>query len=100
MMEASLQRVKAPDPFMVLPLVVVGIDLLTPFLIWKGVLPPAVRWGSHMAIALMMLISILRMLRQDRIPRLFWLVPAAAVLWGAVAMGRGQGPSATVWGLW
>ena len=83
-----------------LPILAIGIDLFTPFLIWKGILPAGIRWGSHLAVFLMIMISFLRMLVFDHIPRTFWLLPAISMLWTYVALANGQGLPATIWGLW
>lgn len=76
------------------------VDLFTPYLIWKGLLPPLIRWGSHVAVALMILISLLRMLAFDYIPRSFWCIAAVSVIGAFVAIGHGQGIPATIWGVW
>ena len=89
-----------PDIFVVLPIFALCIDLFTPFLIWKGVLPAAVRWGSHAAIAIMIMVSVLRMLNFNHIPRFVWLMAVIALIWSYVAIGQGQGVPSTIWGLW
>ena len=89
-----------PDIFVLLPIFALCIDLFTPFLIWKNVLPAAIRWGSHAAILIMIMVSILRMLSFNHIPRFFWLFVAISLTWSYVALGQGQGIPSTVWGVW
>jgi len=86
--------------FEFLPFLALCIDLFTPYLIWKGILPSAIRWGSHAAVATMIVVSLLRMLRFDHIPRSFCFIVVVAVIWSFVAMGNGQGLPSTVWGVW
>lgn len=86
--------------FEFLPIMALCIDLFTPFLIWKNILPSAIRWGSHAAVALMILISLLRMLGFDHIPRSFWGIVAVCLIWLYIAIGNRQAISTTVWGIW
>jgi hypothetical protein len=76
------------------------VDLFTPYLIWKGFVPAQVRWASHAAVAAIMMITLLRMLSFNHIPRSFWLIVAVSLIWSVVAIGNGQGLPATVWGVW
>lgn len=75
-------------------------DLLTPFLIWKGVLPGFVRWASHGALALMIADTFARMMLRDHIPLVSGLVVGLSAVGVAVAYLGGQGLTATVWGWW
>jgi hypothetical protein len=75
-------------------------DLLTPFLIWKGVIPAQVRWASHMALAFIILFCFCRMLVYNQIPPMFWLIVAYSLIWVFVALARGQGLVPTIWGWW
>ena len=86
--------------FQFLPILALCIDLFTPFPIWKNILPPAIRWGSHAAVALMIVVTLLRMLSFNHIPRSFWFIVAVSMVWSFVAIGNGQGILPTVWGVW
>ncbi len=84
----------------ILFLVALCTDLITPFLIWKDILPASVRWISHIAIAVMILGCFIRMLVFNHIPRAFWLITAVSLIWAFVAASRGQGIMSTIWGWW
>jgi hypothetical protein len=75
-------------------------DLFTPILIWNGIIPGNIRWLSHIAIAIMILIIPLRMLVFNRIPFIFWLICIFSVVGIFTALLTGQGISATIWGWW
>ncbi|HNB35020.1 MAG TPA: hypothetical protein PK414_02300 [Anaerolineales bacterium] len=88
------------DVFLLLPILAVCVDLFTPYLIWIGVLPAQLRWGSHAALAAMILVSIFRMLGYNRIPLSFLAIACISVFWSYIAIGHGQGLASTVWGVW
>jgi hypothetical protein len=88
------------DVFIFLPVLAVCVDLFTPYLIWKNILPAQIRWGSHVALAAMIPISVLRMLGFGHIPRSFWFILAVSTLWSFVAISNGQGIVSTIWGVW
>ena len=96
----SIKRKYSIEFLTLLPIVPLCIDLFTPFLIWKNFIPAVVRWGSHFAIALMILVTFTRMLGFNRIPRAIWLIFAISILWSYIAIGHGQGIPATIWGVW
>jgi hypothetical protein len=75
-------------------------DLLTPFLIWKGVLPAYTRWLSHAALVTMIMAAYARMMVMDRIPGAVLALVWVSVTGIAVAVLRGQGIAATAWGWW
>jgi hypothetical protein len=76
------------------------VDIFTPTLIWKGVLPSNLRWVSEAAIAIMIAVIPLRMLLFNKIPRVFWLVLFLSTVGSATALGLGQDLAATIWGWW
>lgn len=80
--------------------VALATDLLTPFLIWKGVLPDFARWLSHAAIVAMIADAYMRMMLTDRVPRVAWLVVWISAVGVVVARFQGQGIAATGWGWW
>ncbi len=88
------------DVFIFLPILAVCVDLLTPYLIWKNILPPEIRWVSHIALVGMVLVSLVRMLGFDLIPLSFWMIAFISVFWSIIAIGNGQGITPTVWGVW
>lgn len=75
-------------------------DLLTPFLIWKGLLPAPVRWLSHLAVAIIISGCYVRMLVSDYIPGVVWLITGLSISGGTIAIMNGQGMIPTVWGWW
>lgn len=76
------------------------VDLLTPFLIWKGVLPSAVRWLSDLAVAGMLVLAFAHMLTLDHIPKLALLIVGFSMIGITVALFEGQSMIATTWGWW
>lgn len=81
-------------------LAVLFIDVFTPFPIWKGFIPSSVRWLSHISIIFAIGLTISRMLLFNYFPRVTLLVLGSSLLWSAVAIAKGQGISATIWGWW
>lgn len=75
-------------------------DLVSPFLIWKGILPAPVRWISDLALVAVLGIIFFRMVVLDRFPLGFWLLAGFAILGMAQATLHGQSPVATMWGWW
>jgi hypothetical protein len=84
----------------VLIIVALATDLVTPFLVWKGVLPGYTRWLSHAAVALMMIGAYVRMMVYDRVPVVAWVIVWVSAAGLCVALLRGQGIGATAWGWW
>ncbi len=81
-------------------LVALVVDLLTPFLIWKGILPSPARWLSHAAVATMVGIACVRMIAFDYIPGVVWVIAGISAIGMTVALLEGQGIIPTVWGWW
>jgi hypothetical protein len=79
-------------------LVALATDLVTPFLIWKGILPAYTRWISHAAVAAMILGAYARMMVYDRVPGSVWVMAWVSIVGTSVALLGGQGLSATIWG--
>jgi hypothetical protein len=75
-------------------------DLITPILIWKGIIPGNLRWLSQVAIAMMIFLIPFRMLAFNRLPFGFWFVIVASFVGILTATLNGQGISATIWGWW
>jgi hypothetical protein len=76
------------------------VDLLTPTLIWKGILPGNLRWMSEGAIAVMIVAIPLRMLSFNKIPKVFWLLAFLSAIGIFTALFTGQGLEVTIWGWW
>lgn len=85
------------DPLLALILVT---ELLTPFLIWKGVLPSFTRWVSDAAVVTIVGLAYARMMVFDQFPSPIWLVVGFSLIGVVTALANGQGILATVWGWW
>jgi hypothetical protein len=96
----TLEKIQNPNKLIYLPVLAFCVDLFTPFLIWKGIIPAEIRWLSHLTIAIMILVTIFRMLIFNHIPRSFLLMLIVAIIWATVALRYGQGILPTAWGLW
>ncbi|MEM7131340.1 MAG: hypothetical protein AAF702_33815 [Chloroflexota bacterium] len=86
-----------------LPLLVAAAlvaDLLTPFLIWKRILPGPARFFGDLIILSMIGHCLWLMLRLDKIPSAFLLIIALSVVGGTVAWHEEQSWQATAWGIW
>lgn len=93
---------KENKDFLFFSLVIVAliVDVLTPYLRWKEVIPAEIRWASHAVIAVMMVLTFLRMMMFDRIPIAFWVILAISLIGSIVAINNNQGYLATAWGWW
>ena len=96
----TVENRNSMNGFMFLLVLALCVDLFTPYLIWKHIIPAEIRWVSHFAIALMIVITVMRMLGFRKVPRAAWLILTISILWGYVAIGHGQGLLASVWGIW
>ncbi len=76
------------------------IDLLTPYFVWKGMLPPNIRWISRAAIALVVAFAFARMMNQGKIPGSLLIVGGLSAIGITVALFEGQGLAETAWGWW
>ena len=85
------------DYFLLLAL---AVDLLTPILISKHILPSQVRYVSQGALAITAVATYARMMVQNRVPGLLWLIAGVSVMGFAVAQLEGQYWAATAWGWW
>ncbi len=85
------------DCFLLLALI---IDLLTPILISKHILPNQVRYVSQGALAMIAVVAYARMMVHNRVPSLLWLIAGITVMGFAVAQLEGQYWGATAWGWW
>jgi hypothetical protein len=73
-------------------------DLLTPFLIWKGIVPAEVRWLSNVVLVVIIILAYARMMTYDRIPGAVWVIVGISVISGSVAIINDQGIVETLWG--
>ncbi len=96
-MDASRSSTKF---LLLLLLMAFAVDLLTPFLVWKGVLPSAVRWLSDLAVAGMLALAIAHMIAFDHIPRAALLILGISLIGITMGLFEGQGIVATGWGWW
>ncbi len=97
---AVAEKKNSIDIFMLLPAAAVLVDLFTPYLIWKNLLPAPIRWISHAALAAILFLTLIRMLGLNRFPLAFWVSIFIAALWSYVAIAYGQGLVPTIWGVW
>ncbi len=97
---AMVEKKNSIDVFMFLPLLAVCVDLFTPYLIWKNILPAEIRWVSHIALVAIILMSFVRMLSFDLIPFSFFIIVFISILWSYVAIDHGQAIVPTIWGIW
>jgi hypothetical protein len=81
-------------------LIALCVDLFTPILIWKGLIPANFRWISYAIVLAMMIGCVFRMLLTDYIPRVFLLIIAFSIIWGFIAIAQGQSALSTLWGWW
>lgn len=94
---------KSPSYFnltTLLLLLAFATDVFTPLLIWKEVIPDTIRWASHGAIVLMILLIPIRILVFNKIPAILWLFIFASAIGIITAVSTGQGIAATIWGWW
>lgn len=94
------KKIEGAGIFNILILLVLATELLTPFLIWKGILPEYFRWVSHAAIAAMMIIAYTRMMVFGWVPGAMWLVAGISVIGVTEAIVVGQDLVPTAWGWW
>jgi hypothetical protein len=100
-MAANQKKKPDLDIFLLLPIVALCVDLFTPYPIWMGFLPSWIRWGSHAAVAAMILVSVFRMFGLKHIPHAALFILAVLVVWSYIARGSsGQGIPVTIWGVW
>jgi hypothetical protein len=85
---------------LILLLLALTVDLVTPVLIWKGMVPAYSRWLSHAVVVAIMVGAYVRMMVLDRIPRGLWLIVWLSAVGIVVALLRGQSIGATLWGWW
>ena len=76
------------------------IDLFTPYLISAGILPGPTRYLSDLCLLVIILLTLVEMLLQDRIPGAFLFVIAFSLVSSVVATFEGQSWMATAWGWW
>ena len=93
----GITEIKWPS---VLILLAFASDLLTPILIWRGILPGNLRWISHGAIMTMLLLIPFRMLAFNQIPVIFWFLCLFSLVGMITSIMSGQGIAPTLWGWW
>jgi putative peptidoglycan lipid II flippase len=76
------------------------VDLVTPTLIWKNIIPGNLRWISDGAMVIMIAAIPLRMLVFKNIPSPFWVIVFLSLIGIFTALFTGQGPVPTLWGWW
>jgi hypothetical protein len=100
--QKSADRISAKPSFPINILLAITLfsELLTPFLIWKGVLPPSTRWLSDAVMLIIIALVYARMIVFDRIPAAMWVIVAFSLIGVTVALLNGQGILPTIWGVW
>lgn len=76
------------------------VDILTPLLVWKRILPDEVRFISQFALLGVAAVAYMRMLAQDRIPSIVLIAGGVSIFGMAMALLEGQTVLATLWGWW
>ena len=91
---------KSSSSISILLVIALLSDLLTPLLIWKGILPASTRWISDAVIVIIIALVYTRMMVFNKIPAALLVIVALSLIGIAVALFNGQGILATVWGWW
>lgn len=76
------------------------LDVFASFLVWKGFLPEEVTSISQMFVAVAVVFAYTRMMILHRIPAAVWALLGVSAIGITVAVFRGQGLAATLWGWW
>ena len=76
------------------------LDLFTSYLTWKGYLPEVVTSISQLLVAAAVAFAYTRMMMLNRIPAGVWALLGVSAIGFTVALFRGQGLVATLWGWW
>lgn len=85
------------DALIVIALV---LELITPFFVWKGLLPASVNWLSHFITIAVIGFGYTRMMFLNYVPGAVWAIVSILAVGVTVALIRGQGIVATLWGTW
>jgi len=75
-------------------------DFFTPYFIWQGQIPDAIRWFSQGAILLMTVLVFFRMIAFGRIPAGFLVIAAMSLIGLLVGYNYGQSITVCLWGWW
>ncbi len=86
--------------FFILLLIGVTAELFFPYLIWKKIIPGAMRWLGDISFFIIIVISMARMFAFNRIPMAALMVAAITIIWSIVAYFEGQSSLTTLWGWW
>lgn len=84
-------------------LLYVGTVLLALFLgiaIYYRILPFSTRWLPDLLVLAMVALTVLRVLQEDYVPQIVWLILGVTAIGAVVAAFEGQALSATAWGWW
>jgi hypothetical protein len=88
------------NPFNLLLLVPVLVDMTMPFLTWRGPLPDQLDYLSHAAIAGIIVLVVARMLAFNHVPGVVFLIVWVTLAGVSMSMLRGQAMAGTIWGWW
>lgn len=88
---------KIPNIFLSIAFI---IALITPFLIWKGIIPDIFRWIADVALFAMFLFVPLRMLAFKNVPPAFWVIAFLSGTGIIISTLKGQSVITTIWGWW
>lgn len=75
-------------------------EMVSPFLIWKGILPGSIRYLGELLLFGLAGVAIARMLLLDHFPKIVLYMLALGTIGTLVATFEGQPILATMWGLW
>ncbi len=76
------------------------LEIFTPFLQWPIGLPRMITGGLEGMAAVIVLLALAYMMKEDRIPKLVLLILGITFVWGLVSVFEGQSPAAFAWGWW
>lgn len=76
------------------------LDIFSGFLVWKGYLPDVVTSLPQLVLAVAIVFAYTRMMMLHRIPAAAWALLGVSAIGFTVAVFRGQGIVATLWGWW
>ncbi len=97
---APEEKISFWDRYDIFLVAILATELLTPYLVWVGILPGLVRWVTDLALLAIVGLTLMRMLLLDKIPQAVLLILGVTIVGAIVAFFEGQALPATIWGWW